>query len=98
METVRKDENLDTKQMVECHYTGAVIQIPVRLFLAMTFRLQYDNKKFVRYKEGAQMYSMSEREFYKLAHDAGAVYKRNKMVLINVEILDKFMDYYKEEE
>ena len=51
METVRKDENLDNKQMVECHYNGAVIQIPVRLFLSMTFRLQYDNKKFVRYKE-----------------------------------------------
>lgn len=98
METVRKDENLDNKQMVECHYNGAVIQIPIRLFLQMTFRLQYDNKKFVRYKEGAQMYSMSEREFFKLAHDAGAVYKRNKMALINVEILDKFMEFFKEEE
>lgn len=96
METVRKDENLDNMQMVECHYNGAIIKIPVRLFLAMTFRLQYDNKKFVRYKEGAQMYGMSEREFYKLAHDAEAVYKRNKMALVKVEILDKFMEFYKE--
>jgi hypothetical protein len=39
---------------------------------------------------------MSEREFYKLAHDADAVYKRNKMALVNVEILDKFMEFYRE--
>jgi len=97
METVRKDENLDNKQLVECHYNGAVIQIPVRLFLKMTFRLQYDNKKFVRYKEGAQMYGMSEREFMKLAHDAEAVYKRNKMCLVNVELIDKFLEFFKEE-
>ena len=97
METVRKDENLDNLQLVECHYNGAVIQIPVRLFLAMTFRLQYDNKKFVRYKEGAQMYGMSEREFNKLAHEANAIYKRNNMALVSVEIIDKFMDFYKEE-
>ena len=83
-------------EMVECHYNGAIINIPVKLFLSMTMRTQFDNKKFVRYKEGAEIYSMSEREFYKLAHDAEAVYKRNKMALVNLEILDKFMEYYRE--
>lgn len=84
------------EEMVECHYNGAVINIPVRLFLSMTMRTQFDKKKFVRYKEGAEIYSMSEREFYKLAHDANAVYKRNKMALVNMEVLDKFMEYYRE--
>ena len=83
-------------EMVECHYNGAIINIPVKLFLSMTMRTQFDNKKFVRYKEGAEIYSMSEREFYKLAHDAEAVYKRNKMALVNLEVLDKFMEYFKE--
>ena len=84
------------KEMVECHYNGAIINIPVKIFVAMTMRTQFDKKKFVRYKEGAEIYSMSEREFYKLAHDANAVYKRNKMALVNLEILDKFMEYYRE--
>jgi len=84
------------EEMVECHYNGAIINIPVKIFVAMTMRTQYDGKKFVRYKEGAEIYSMSEREFYKLAHDANAVYKRNKMALVNMEILDKFMEYYRE--
>ena len=97
MEIVRKDMNLDNMQMVECHYNGVIIQIPVRLFLAMTYRMQFDNRKFIRYKEGAQIYGMSEREFIKLAHDAKAVYKRNKIAMVNVEILDKFMQTYKVE-
>ena len=84
------------EEMVECHYNGAIINIPVKIFVAMTMRTQYDGKKFVRYKEGAEIYSMSEREFYKLAHDANAVYKRNKMALVNMEILDKYMEYYRE--
>ena len=91
-----KKSSFNEEEMVECHYNGAIINIPVKIFVAMTMRTQYDGKKFVRYKEGAEIYSMSEREFYKLAHDANAVYKRNKMALVNMEILDKFMEYYRE--
>ncbi len=96
MEIVRKDLNLDNTQMVECHFKGTVIQIPIQLFHAMTIRTQFDNRKYVRYKEGAQIYGMSEREFYKLAHEAKAVYKRNKIALVNLEILDQFMVSYRE--
>lgn len=96
MEIVRKDMNLDNTQMVDCHFKGTVIQIPVQLFQAMTMRTQFDNRKFVRYKEGAQIYGVSEREFNNLAHEAGAVYKRNKIALVNLEILDKFMASYRE--
>ena len=35
-------------------------------------------KKFVRYKEGAEMYSMSMRKFQDMAKDAGAIYKVGK--------------------
>lgn len=91
-----KKSSFNEEEMVECHYNGAIINIPVKIFVSMTMRTQYDGKKFVRYKEGAEIYSMSEREFYKLAHDANAVYKRNKMALVNMEILDKFMEYYRE--
>ena len=85
------DEN-----MVECHYNGAVIMVPVKVFLAITMRTQFDERKFVRYKEGAQIYSMSEREFNKLAHDAKAVYKRNKMALVKLDIIDSYLEYFRE--
>lgn len=36
--------------------------------------VQVGRKKFVRYEEGAQLYSMGLHTFQELAKDAGAVY------------------------
>ena len=85
------------KDLVECFYNGAVIQIPANIFFSAMTKTQYDNRKFVRYKEGAKMYGMSEREFYRLSHDAGAVYKRNTMALVKLDVLDEYMEYLREE-
>ena len=38
-----------------------------------------DRKRFVRYKEGAELYSMCQSKFEDMARDAGAVYKLNKL-------------------
>lgn len=86
------------QEMVECHYNGAIVNIPVKLFMSMAMRTQYDNRKFVRYKEGAEIYGMSAREFNRLAHEAGAVYKRNSMALIKLSVIDEYMEFYKLEE
>ena len=52
-------------------------------------------KKFVRYQEGADIYSMSVRKFQDLAKDAGAIYKVGKMALVNCEIFDQYMETLK---
>lgn len=52
-------------------------------------------KKFVRYKEGSEIYSMSLRKFQELAKDAGAIYKVGKMALVNCEILDQYMESFR---
>lgn len=54
-----------------------------------------DEKKFVRYQDGAEIYSISVRKFQDLAKDAGAIYKVGKMVLVNCEILDKYLETFK---
>ncbi len=41
-----------------------------------------NRKRFVRYKEGAQLYSMSQSKFERLAKEAGATYKIDKLVLV----------------
>ena len=38
-------------------------------------------RKFVRYKEGAEIYCMSQSKFERLAKDANACYKIDKLVL-----------------
>lgn len=53
------------------------------------------NKKFVRYKEGAEIYSMSIRKFQDMAKDAGAIYKVGKMALVNCELFDQYMETFK---
>ena len=95
MDIVRKDLNLDNKQMVECFFKGTVIQIPAQLFHAMTIRTQFDNKKFVRYKEGAEMYSMGMTKFQELAKEARACYKVNQLVLVNLDILDEYLESFR---
>ena len=45
-----------------------------------------DKKKtrFVRYKEGVALYSMCQTKFDRLAKNANAIYKVDKLVLVNL--------------
>ena len=53
-------------------------------------------KKFVRYKEGAEKYSLGLTKFQELAKEAKAVYKVDKIVLVNCEIFEKFLETFRE--
>ena len=54
-------------------------------------------KKFVRYEEGAQLYSMGLHTFQKLAKDAKAVYHVKRVVLVNTEIVDEYLENFRDE-
>ena len=47
-------------------------------------------KKFVRYQEGAELYSIGLTKFQELAKEAKAVYKIDK-ALVNCEIFEKYL-------
>lgn len=49
-------------------------------------------RRFVRYKTGARLYDMCQSTFEKLAKDANAVYKVGKLALVNLDVLDKFLE------
>lgn len=53
-----------------------------------------NNKRFVRYSEGAEMYSMSVSKFMQLAKDAKARYKVNQLVLVNLDIIDEYLETF----
>ena len=53
-------------------------------------------KKFVRYDEGKVLYSMGLHSFQEIAKEAKATYKVDKIVLVNTEILDKYMETFRE--
>lgn len=52
-------------------------------------------KRFVRYKEGAEMYSMCQTKFEKMAKDAKAIYKCDKLVLVNTEIFEHYLETFR---
>lgn len=54
-------------------------------------------KKFVRYQEGAELYSIGLHTFQSIAKDAGAVYKVKGVTLVNVEIVDEYLELFRVE-
>lgn len=54
-----------------------------------------NRKKFVRYKEGAELYSISQSKFERLARDAKATYKIDKVVLVNCELFEKYLESFR---
>lgn len=53
-------------------------------------------KKFVHYPEGAQRYSLGLTKFQELAKEAKAVYKIDKVALVNCEIFEKYLETFRE--
>ena len=50
--------------------------------------------RFLRCREAAAVYGMSQNSFEKLAKEAGAVYKIGKMALVRVDILDAYLEQF----
>lgn len=52
----------------------------------------------MRYAEGAQLYSMGLHTFQNLAKDAGAIYRIKRVVLVNLDIIDEYLEAFREYE
>lgn len=59
-------------------------------------RTRKASKKYVRYKEGAELFSMGLSKFQKMAHEAKATYKVDKLVLVNVDKFEKYLETFAE--
>ena len=59
--------------------------------------MRYGRKKFVRYEEGAKLYSMGLHTFQELAKEAGAIYHVKRIVLVNTELIDEFLETFRDE-
>lgn len=51
-------------------------------------------KKFVRYREGAELYSIGLTKFQELAHHAGAVHKIGGISLVNCETFETYLEQF----
>ena len=53
-------------------------------------------KKFVKYEEGAAMFSMGIHSFMDLAKEAKAVYRIRRFVLVNTEIIEEYLENFRD--
>jgi Fe-S cluster biosynthesis and repair protein YggX len=56
--------------------------------------VQTGRKKFVRYAEGAALYSLGIHTFQEVAKEANAVYRVKRCVLVNTEKVDAYMENF----
>ncbi len=54
------------------------------------------HKKFVRYDEGAALYSLGLHTFQEIAKEAGAIYKVKRCVLVNTTKVDEYLENFNE--
>ena len=52
-------------------------------------------KCFVRYKTGAELYDVCQSTFEKWAKEAGAVCKVGKAVIVDCEVLDRYLEAFR---
>ncbi len=52
--------------------------------------------RYIRYDEGAVMYSMCQSTFEDLAKEAKATHKVGKLVLVNVERFENYLEMHRE--
>lgn len=56
---------------------------------------EVNKKRLVRYKDGAEMYSMGMNKFQSLAKDAGAILKIDRLVLVDLDTLDQYLESFR---
>jgi hypothetical protein len=66
-----------------------------RIFLMQRIPKAINKKRLVRYKEGAEMYSMGMNKFQTLAKDAGAILKIDRMVLVDLDVFDQYLESFR---
>ena len=58
-------------------------------------RSKVESAAYIRYEEGAKRYSMSVHSFMKLAAEAHAVYKINRISLVNVKAFEEYLETFR---
>ena len=95
MNTFAERDNEEKK--IKCIDGEKIYWVPRATFARVVLDVKVPGRKYVRYKTGAQIYDMSERQFKELAKRAGATCKINQMVLVNMEKFDEFIECFNEE-
>ena len=77
--------------VVEMSYGRVTMRVDKLLLDLMTRHEDYVDKRFIRKKDACFIYDLNPAEVMRYAAEAGALYKRNKMVMIKLDAFDEYM-------
>ena len=94
-----QDYNSNYRDMIRCEDGANVYWIPRKILQRALFDYKITEEKVcVRYATGAQMYDMSERQFRKMAEDAGAIYRPGERIsLVKLSIFESYLECFREQ-
>lgn len=86
----------DSEKKVDCYLdNGVIVQVPRHIFDDVVLRMHFPDREYVSYKEGAILYSLSERKFFDLARDAKAKVQYGGRVLVSIKDVNEYLKYCK---
>lgn len=88
---------MSTKQNTIGFYKELTVKKRIIYLLDHYKHREYYEESQRRYKEGAEMYSMCQKTFEKRAKEAKAIYKLEKLVLVNLDKFEKYLELFAEE-
>ncbi len=88
----------DVGEVACYHHNGSVTIVSDKIFAKVVLLQQMQDQlevspKCVSYSVGAKMYSVSEKFFREWVNEIGAVHRVKGRVLVDLEAVDKFLQY-----
>ncbi len=84
-EVIKKDNEISKQKLEE----EEMRRLENQFLEALT---EAEKKNYIRYDEGALLYSMSMDSFRKLAMEAGATHQVGHMILVNKKVVDDYIE------
>lgn len=81
----------DLSGKIRCIDGGKTYYIPRQLFARIIMEQECLDRRCVRFDTGAELYDMSLSQFKNIAAAANARYKLNRMVLVDLDRVDKYL-------
>ena len=86
------------KEFVECHQPNGVISmVPSYIFDRVLYETRHEKDhsvQYVTYKEGAEMYRMSEKFFRDWVNEIGAAkHLTQGKVIVSIKLIEEYLKY-----
>ena len=82
----------EVDDLVKCEFHDTVFYISNEVLAEVLLRMPFKGRIYYRYNEAADLYGISESKMKILSKEAEAVRKPDGVALVNIRVMDQFME------